>query len=136
MKFLTIFSLFNIPTTIPNYRRNITKGYYYYHYAMHTIEIIKYHNLIATLISLGFKNKTREVNIEVFKRKYLDTLISIGDIKGKDSKVSLDCKKVVGYYKVEYYFTLDVDKVNNIILISFRVNSSSSLIKIKISDFY
>ena len=50
-------------------------------------------------------------------------------MNGKDIKVSPDYRKRVGYYKVECYFSLAIDEVNNTFFITFAENSLSSLIK-------
>ena len=103
---------------------------------MHIIRITRHPDLTAIFAFLGIKNKVREVNKELFKGKYLGALFSIEDVKNKDSKVSPDCRKVLGYYEVGYYFTLGADKVNNTFLITFLVNFSSlSIKKINVSCF-
>ena len=65
LKLLIIFSLLKLPT-MPKSRKNIIAGYYYGYVAC-VIRIIRCSNAAAVFMSPDFKNKTKEVNMELFK---------------------------------------------------------------------
>ena len=92
LKISNAFSLLKLPTTAPNSRKNIVKGYYH-SYLMCIARIIRYSNLMAVSIFPDFKNKAREVNIEVFKGKYLGTLIGAGDAKARIVRYHLSIER-------------------------------------------
>ena len=75
----------------------------------HLLGIARHPNKIAVFVSSDFKCKVKDVDKELFNELYLSSLVSAGDIKGKDSKVLSNHSNIVEYYEVGYYFGLIED---------------------------
>ena len=103
-------------------------------------ETTRYPNLIAIFISSGYKNEARKVNTEVFKEKYLGTSVGTGDMKGNDSKVLCNYRKVTRYHEVGYYFLKYVNKGEGFVFLivfqSIRTIKESIDKPVPLKDFF